>query len=186
MLFLKARRLLVTTGQFLPWSAVIKSKFVLFSRAIKLDADVYPEPTTFKPDRWLDTNGRIREDLTYFTYGFGRRFVLPHSPFNLGLLTSMAVEYAQDNISQTSQYILHAAATSLMSALHSALCSWPQHSFFGRSKFPRSRRIQSTQWHFRTDKVFVLTHLRSTLCHAWRTLRSSSMCPYRKAMKCTL
>ncbi|KAI0086645.1 cytochrome P450 [Irpex rosettiformis] len=41
--------------------------------SIGLDPEVYPDPTAFKPDRWLDANGRIREDLTYFTYGFGRR-----------------------------------------------------------------------------------------------------------------
>ncbi|KAI0345185.1 cytochrome P450, partial [Trametopsis cervina] len=40
---------------------------------IGLDPEVYPEPTSFKPDRWLDESGKIREDLSYFTYGFGRR-----------------------------------------------------------------------------------------------------------------
>ncbi len=48
----------------------------MYRRAIGLDPDVYPEPTAFKPDRWLDVNGRVRDDLTYFTYGFGRRYVL--------------------------------------------------------------------------------------------------------------
>ncbi|KAI0693913.1 cytochrome P450 [Cytidiella melzeri] len=41
--------------------------------AIGLDPDVYPEPAKFTPDRWLDEGGRTREELSFFTYGFGRR-----------------------------------------------------------------------------------------------------------------
>ncbi|KAG2362576.1 hypothetical protein BDR07DRAFT_1357440 [Suillus spraguei] len=41
--------------------------------AISRDPEVYPEPDTFKPQRWIDDQGRLRDDLTFFTYGFGRR-----------------------------------------------------------------------------------------------------------------
>ncbi|KAG2067036.1 cytochrome P450 [Suillus decipiens] len=41
--------------------------------AISRDPDVYPEPDTFKPQRWIDDQGRLRDDLTFFVYGFGRR-----------------------------------------------------------------------------------------------------------------
>ncbi|OJA12679.1 hypothetical protein AZE42_10985 [Rhizopogon vesiculosus] len=41
--------------------------------AISRDPDVFPEPHTFKPQRWIDDQGRLREDIKFFVYGFGRR-----------------------------------------------------------------------------------------------------------------
>ncbi|KAG2366034.1 cytochrome P450 [Suillus spraguei] len=41
--------------------------------AISRDPDIYPEPEAFKPQRWVDDQGRLRDDLTFFVYGFGRR-----------------------------------------------------------------------------------------------------------------
>lgn len=40
-----------------------------------MDPDVYPDPERFNPDRWLDEKGQIRDDMTFFNYGFGRRYV---------------------------------------------------------------------------------------------------------------
>ncbi|KAG1829926.1 cytochrome P450 [Suillus variegatus] len=41
--------------------------------AIANDPEVFPEPQTFNPQRWIDDAGRVRDDLRFFTYGFGRR-----------------------------------------------------------------------------------------------------------------
>ncbi|KAG1747693.1 cytochrome P450 [Suillus lakei] len=41
--------------------------------AICRDPEVYPEPDAFKPQRWIDDQGRLRDDLNNFLYGFGRR-----------------------------------------------------------------------------------------------------------------
>ncbi|KAG2049577.1 cytochrome P450 [Suillus hirtellus] len=41
--------------------------------AISRDPEVYPEPDAFKPQRWIDDEGRLRDDLSFFVYGFGRR-----------------------------------------------------------------------------------------------------------------
>ncbi|KIK33867.1 hypothetical protein CY34DRAFT_813317 [Suillus luteus UH-Slu-Lm8-n1] len=41
--------------------------------AISRDPDVFPDPDAFKPDRWLDTEGRVRDDIKFFVFGFGRR-----------------------------------------------------------------------------------------------------------------
>ncbi|KAG0696217.1 cytochrome P450 [Suillus ampliporus] len=41
--------------------------------AISRDPEVYPEPDAFKPQRWIDDQGRVRVDLRNFHYGFGRR-----------------------------------------------------------------------------------------------------------------
>ncbi|KAG1855085.1 cytochrome P450 [Suillus tomentosus] len=41
--------------------------------AISRDPEVYPDPHVFKPQRWIDGRGRLRDDLSFFVYGFGRR-----------------------------------------------------------------------------------------------------------------
>ncbi|KAG1894747.1 cytochrome P450 [Suillus fuscotomentosus] len=41
--------------------------------AIANDPEVFPEPHTFNPQRWIDDAGRVRGDLRFFTFGFGRR-----------------------------------------------------------------------------------------------------------------
>lgn len=45
------------------------------TRAIGRDAEVFPDPDEFKPSRWLDGSGKIRDDISFFNYGFGRRRV---------------------------------------------------------------------------------------------------------------
>jgi cytochrome P450 len=41
--------------------------------AISRDPEVYPDPDAFKPQRWINDQGRLRDDLTFFVFGFGRR-----------------------------------------------------------------------------------------------------------------
>lgn len=41
--------------------------------AIANDPEIFPEPHVFNPQRWIDDAGRIRDDLRFFTFGFGRR-----------------------------------------------------------------------------------------------------------------
>jgi len=43
-------------------------------RAISRDPDVFPDPDIFKPDRWLDAEGQVKNDhLKHIVFGFGRR-----------------------------------------------------------------------------------------------------------------
>jgi cytochrome P450 len=45
-----------------------------FFRAITRDPDVYPEPEVFKPERFLNPNGTLRDDVTLTSvFGFGKR-----------------------------------------------------------------------------------------------------------------
>ncbi|EMD34421.1 hypothetical protein CERSUDRAFT_97680 [Gelatoporia subvermispora B] len=41
--------------------------------AISRDPEVFPEPETFNPQRWFDKNGKIRSDVKFQNFGFGRR-----------------------------------------------------------------------------------------------------------------
>ncbi|KAG2125139.1 cytochrome P450 [Suillus clintonianus] len=41
--------------------------------SISRDSDAYPEPDAFKPQRWINDQGGLRDDLKFFPYGFGRR-----------------------------------------------------------------------------------------------------------------
>ncbi|KAG1747690.1 cytochrome P450 [Suillus lakei] len=41
--------------------------------AICRDPEIYPDPDAFKPERWIDDQGLLRDDLYNCLYGFGRR-----------------------------------------------------------------------------------------------------------------
>ncbi|KAG1748502.1 cytochrome P450 [Suillus paluster] len=41
--------------------------------SISRDPDVFPDPHAFKPERWINDQGRYRDDLKFFGFGFGRR-----------------------------------------------------------------------------------------------------------------
>ncbi|KAG2123474.1 cytochrome P450 [Suillus clintonianus] len=41
--------------------------------AISRDPSVYPNPDKFDPERWLNNEGKIRDDLKFPSFGFGRR-----------------------------------------------------------------------------------------------------------------
>ncbi|KAG1764745.1 cytochrome P450 [Suillus occidentalis] len=59
--------------------------------AISRDPEVYPDPDAFKPQRWIDDQGRVRDEPKFFTYGFGRR-----SLFISSLLVLWAFHLTQD------------------------------------------------------------------------------------------
>ncbi|KAG2071558.1 cytochrome P450 [Suillus decipiens] len=69
--------------------------------AISRDPEVYPEPDAFKPQRWVDDQGRLRDDLTFSVYGFGQRVcpgqhVANRSVFINSLLIFWAFELSLD------------------------------------------------------------------------------------------
>ncbi|KAG0697279.1 cytochrome P450 [Suillus ampliporus] len=41
--------------------------------AISRDPDVFPDPHAFKPERWLNDQGDLRDDVKFYVFGFGRR-----------------------------------------------------------------------------------------------------------------
>jgi len=41
--------------------------------AMTHDESVYPDPFTFKPERFFDADGKLNNDNRILAYGFGRR-----------------------------------------------------------------------------------------------------------------
>ncbi|KAG6327474.1 hypothetical protein ID866_11615 [Astraeus odoratus] len=41
--------------------------------AISRDPEVYPNPDKFDPQRWINSDGRIKDDIRFPSFGFGRR-----------------------------------------------------------------------------------------------------------------
>ncbi|KAF9230454.1 cytochrome P450 [Melanogaster broomeanus] len=60
---------IIWRGQIIPAGATVLG----CNWAISRDPVAYPNPEKFDPQRWLDPNGRLRTDLWFSTYGFGRR-----------------------------------------------------------------------------------------------------------------
>ena len=46
---------------------------VIILRAIANDPEVFPNPEKFDPQRWFTEEGKLRDDLRFCTFGFGRR-----------------------------------------------------------------------------------------------------------------
>jgi cytochrome P450 len=49
------------------------SECSFFSRAMTHDPAKYSDPHLFKPERFLTREGRLNDDDTVLTFGFGRR-----------------------------------------------------------------------------------------------------------------
>ncbi|KAH7922011.1 cytochrome P450 [Leucogyrophana mollusca] len=65
----RATRDIIWRGQCIPEGATVFGNHWAITR----DPDVFPDPETFDPQRWLAKDGAFRGDLRTFTYGFGRR-----------------------------------------------------------------------------------------------------------------
>ncbi|KAF9236256.1 cytochrome P450 [Melanogaster broomeanus] len=65
----RATKDIVWRGQIIPAGATVLGCHWAISR----DPVAFPNPDKFDPQRWLDTNGQLRTDLRFYTYGFGRR-----------------------------------------------------------------------------------------------------------------
>ncbi|KAG1824835.1 cytochrome P450 [Suillus subaureus] len=60
---------IVYKGMCIPEGAIVFGNHWAISR----DPSVYPDPDQFDPERWLNSEGKIRDDIKFPSYGFGRR-----------------------------------------------------------------------------------------------------------------
>lgn len=59
--------------------------------AIGHDETVFSDPDVFRPSRWLDEAGKLRDDISPFTYGFGRRVCVGQHVANNSLFINTAL-----------------------------------------------------------------------------------------------
>jgi len=59
--------------------------------AVAHDPAVFPDPDEFRLSRWLDASGKLREDISPFTYGFGRRVCVGQHVANNSLFINTAL-----------------------------------------------------------------------------------------------
>ncbi|KAA1472624.1 cytochrome P450 [Dentipellis sp. KUC8613] len=71
----RATKEIVYQGYRIPAGATVIGNHWSIGR----DPALFPDGNTFRPERWLDEDGRIRTDLRFPNFGFGRR-VCPGSP----------------------------------------------------------------------------------------------------------
>ncbi|KAG2150821.1 cytochrome P450 [Suillus clintonianus] len=60
---------IVYKGMLIPEGAIVFGNHWAISR----DPSVYPNPDQFDPERWLNSDGKIRDDIKFPSFGFGRR-----------------------------------------------------------------------------------------------------------------
>ncbi|KII86174.1 hypothetical protein PLICRDRAFT_114554 [Plicaturopsis crispa FD-325 SS-3] len=86
--------------------------------AISRDPDVYPDPETFNPGRWLDKNGQVQEDPKFYNFGFGRRVCPGLHLANRSLFLNTAMILWAFHISQDPAHPIDTYATSDGSNVH--------------------------------------------------------------------
>ncbi|KAF8448802.1 cytochrome P450 [Boletus edulis BED1] len=82
----RATKDIIWSGQCIPAGATV----VGCHWAISRDPEVFPDPETFNPRRWLTEDGRVRRDMHFFTYGFGRRVCPGQHVANRSLYITLA------------------------------------------------------------------------------------------------
>ncbi|EIW80542.1 cytochrome P450 [Coniophora puteana RWD-64-598 SS2] len=69
---------------------------------ISRDTEVFPDPETFNPQRWLNDQGQMRpqNEIRFFTYGFGRRVCPGQYVASRSLFVTMSLLFWSFRISQ--------------------------------------------------------------------------------------
>jgi cytochrome P450 len=52
------------------------------------EENVYPDPFMFKPERFFDENGKLKEEDRILAFGFGRRYLSSFTIVNHFVLTT--------------------------------------------------------------------------------------------------
>ncbi|KAF8439310.1 cytochrome P450 [Boletus edulis BED1] len=83
----RATRDIVWRGQCIPAGATVFG----CHWAICQDPVAFPEPDTFDPQRWIDDEGRLRNNMTSYPYGYGRRVCPGQCLANTSLYINLAL-----------------------------------------------------------------------------------------------
>ncbi|KAF8549251.1 cytochrome P450 [Imleria badia] len=83
----RATQDIVWRGQWIPAGATVLGCHWAISR----DPEVFPDPEKFDPQRWIDDEGRLRNNLSSYPYGFGRRVCPGRHVANKSLYINLAL-----------------------------------------------------------------------------------------------
>jgi cytochrome P450 len=83
----RATQDIVWRGQCIPAGASVFGCHWAISR----DPEVFPDPEKFDPQRWIDDDGRLRNNMTSYTFGFGRRVCPGRYVANKSLYINLAL-----------------------------------------------------------------------------------------------
>ncbi|KAF7374506.1 O-methylsterigmatocystin oxidoreductase [Mycena sanguinolenta] len=90
----------VYNGYFIPKGTTMISNIWAMTR----DESIYPEPERFNPDRFLNADGKLNDDDTVLTFGFGRRICVGRHNADatlwatfVSVLSTFTIAKAKDN-----------------------------------------------------------------------------------------
>ncbi|KAF8549342.1 cytochrome P450 [Imleria badia] len=83
----RATQDIVWRGQLIPAGATV----IGCHWAISRDPEAFPDPEKFDPQRWIDGNGRLRNNMSSYPYGFGRRICPGRHVANKSLYINLAL-----------------------------------------------------------------------------------------------
>ncbi|KAH7922014.1 cytochrome P450 [Leucogyrophana mollusca] len=112
----RATRDIIWRGQCIPEGATVFGNHWAITR----DPDVFPDPETFDPQRWLTKDGAFRGDLRTFTYGFGRRVCPGQHVANRSIYINFALLLWSFRLAQNSAVPIDTSAFSVGVMAHAA------------------------------------------------------------------
>ncbi|EIW85979.1 cytochrome P450 [Coniophora puteana RWD-64-598 SS2] len=83
----KANKDIVYNNYLIPAGATILGT----GWAISRDPEAFPNPHAFDPQRWLDADGKLRSDMKYYPFGFGRRVCPGQHVANRSIFINLAL-----------------------------------------------------------------------------------------------
>ncbi|EGN94605.1 hypothetical protein SERLA73DRAFT_62286 [Serpula lacrymans var. lacrymans S7.3] len=107
---------IVWNGYCIPTGAIVIGNHW----AIANDPEVFTDPEKFNPRRWLGDDGQLREDLKFFTFGFGRRACPGQPVANRSVFINTALILWAFRISQNPSYPIDTHAFSDTANTHAA------------------------------------------------------------------
>ncbi|KAH7884072.1 cytochrome P450 [Phlebopus sp. FC_14] len=103
--------------------------------AIANDPEVFPEPEKFNPQRWINVDGTIRDDIRFCTYGFGRRICPGQHVANRSVFINTALVLWSFRLSEDPAAPIDSFAFSDTANMHAA----PFQLVFERREYTRLR-----------------------------------------------
>ena len=81
------------------------------------EESIYPDPFTFKPERFFDENGKLKDEERILAFGFGRRYFSSFTIANHSVLTTAQSLCWRAGRKCNCQYLLYILGVKLTPAI---------------------------------------------------------------------